>query len=167
MYENADDCQDGGWNPEAGKEKREKERTLKQKEITKIEEESPEERNAALVALSLEGPHIEEPNQEGKAESDDYAAGLTDVLVNQIAVEEMNTVTDPLLNAWQNAAGDEATDMCRNVFASTGEDGVTGSAFAQLFTEAGTLSNVSLGGGRFYVNNVFSLGNEAASDRSA
>jgi hypothetical protein len=163
VYENAEDCQDGGWNPQKHEENREKERTLTPEEIAKREEEPEAEREAALLALNLEGPHIQEPNQEGKAESTDYTAGLTDVLVNQISEEEMNTITDPLLNAWQNAAGDEVTDMCRNFFAATAAEGegntgeITGSSAAQLLTEAGTLSNVSVGAGRFYINNVYSL----------
>jgi PKD domain len=161
-YENAEDCQDGGWNPEKSEETREEERTLTTQEITQLGEDSEKVRDQTLLALELEGPHIEEPNQEGKAESRDYTAGLTDVLVDQISEEEMNMVTDPLLDGWQNAAGDEATDMCRNFFDSTGGQGestggVTGSLIAEPLSEAGTLSNVSLGAGRFYINNVFSL----------
>jgi hypothetical protein len=157
IYENAEDCQDGGWNPEGNRESREEERTLSSEEITHLGKESEKERDAELLALELEGPHIEEPNQEGKAEARDYTAGLTDVLVDQISEEEMNTVTDPLLNGWQNAAGDEATDMCRNTFAATGGGGVSGNVDAELLTEAGTLANVPLGTGSFYVNNVYSL----------
>lgn len=84
------------------------------------------------------------------------------MVVNQIAVEEMNTVTDPLLNSWHDNKGNEATDLCRNIFAATagegeGEGSIAGSATAVKETGAGTLSNVSLGVRRYYINNVFSL----------
>ena len=43
--------------------------------------------------------------------------GLADLIINQIAVEQQNIVTDPLLNAWQDPNGNEATDECRDWFA--------------------------------------------------
>jgi hypothetical protein len=164
-YTTAIDCQDGGWNPEKGEEKREeaKELTLKEEEARKksLEEDTPKKRAEEEEARQLEGPHIEEPNQEGKSEDGGYTAGLTDLLVDQISEEEMNTVTDPLLGSWQDKKGNEATDLCRNFFASTAGEGesdgeVAGSVTANKETEAGTLSNVSLGAGRYYINNVFS-----------
>ena len=74
----------------------------------------------------------------------------------------MNAVTDPLLNAWHDNRGEEATDLCRNAFASTaGENGtggeISGSVKAEPETEAGTLSNVTVGPHRYYINNVFNL----------
>jgi PKD domain len=165
-YTTSFDCQDGGWNPEKGKEVREAPPELPKKEEEAREkafEELPaKKKEEAEEARRLEGPHIEEPNQEGKGEGGSYSAGLADLLVNQIAEEEMNIVTDPLLTSWHDGKGNEATDMCRNVFAATsGENGsrgeVAGSVQVQEGTAAGTLSNVSLGTGRYYVNNVFSL----------
>jgi hypothetical protein len=159
------DCQDGGWNPEKHLEKREepKELSEKEKEARKkqLEEDPPKKRLEEEEAIRLEGPHIEEPNQE-TGEVLDPAAALSDLLINQIAEEEINTVTDPLLNAWQDAKSEEATDLCRNFFASTaGEEGsggeIAGSVVANPLTEAGTLSNVTVGPGRYYINNVFSL----------
>ena len=49
-------------------------------------------------------PHEQEPNQ-GACPSQDGACdtGLADLIVNQIAVEQQNIVTDPLLDAWQDA----------------------------------------------------------------
>jgi hypothetical protein len=164
-YTTAYDCQDGGWNPEKHEETREapKELSLKEEEARKksLEEDTPKKRAEEEEARRLEGPHIEEPNQEGKSEDGGYTAGLTDLLVNQISEEEMNTVTDPLLGSWQDKKGNEATDLCRNFFASTaGEnesDGeIAGSVTANKETQAGTLSNVTLGAGRYYINNVFS-----------
>ena len=72
-----------------------------------------------LEQLRLEGPHQQEPNQEGKGESGDYSPGLADLIVNQIAEEQANIVTDPLLNGWQDAEGHEATDDAATAFAST------------------------------------------------
>jgi hypothetical protein len=131
------DCQDGGWNPEG------------HEEVKEVVKTSP-----------LEGPHIEEPNQEGAGEEGDYAPALTDVLVGQIAEEQANIVTDPLLTSWHNSVtGREATDECRNEFASTAApSSIQGGAAANAKTEAGTLSNESIGGGSYYVNNVINLG---------
>jgi hypothetical protein len=171
-YRTAFDCQDGGWNPEHREEEREarKELTPKEEEALEkqLEEDPPKKRAEAEETIRLEGPHIEEPNQEGKSESGGYTAGLSDLLINQIAEEEINTVTDPLLGSWQDNKGEEATDLCRNFFASTaGEedsDGeIAGSATANLLTGAGTLSNVTVGPGRYYINNVFSLSEKACS----
>jgi len=159
------DCQDGGWNPEKHFEKREEPKELSEKEAKarekQLEEDPPKKRLEEEEARRLEGPHIEEPNQE-TGEDVHPAAALSDLVVNQIAEEEMNTVTDPLLNAWQDTKGEEATDLCRNFFASTAGEGgsggeIAGSVVANPLTEAGTLSNVTVGPGRYYINNVFSL----------
>jgi hypothetical protein len=164
VYSNAFDCQDGGWNPEKSEERREKERELSAEEEATLAKDTAEQRKEAEETRRLESPHIEEPNQEGKAESVDYSAGLPDVLVDQIGEEEMNIVTDPLLTSWHDASGNEVTDMCRNVFAGTaGPTGgeIGGTATANLKTEAGTLSNVTVGVGRYYINNIFDLGDGA------
>ncbi|HTD08665.1 MAG TPA: PKD domain-containing protein [Solirubrobacteraceae bacterium] len=163
-YASSFDCQDGGWNPEKHGEKREKERELTTAEEEALAKDTTEQRNAAEEARRLEGPHIEEPNQQ--PENDSQA--LSDVVVNQIAEEEMNTVTDPLLNSWHDSKGDEATDLCRNFFASTAGEGdshgeIAGSVSPQEETEAGSLSNVSLGARPYYINNVFSLSEGACS----
>jgi hypothetical protein len=164
------DCQDGGWNPEKHGEQKEapKELSAKEEEAreTKLEEDPPKLRAEEEQARRLEGPHIEEPNQ-GAIEYDNTAA-LSDLLVNQIAEEEMNTVTDPLLASWHDAKGNEATDICRDFFASTAGEGdsrgeIAGSATAQKETEAGTLSNVTVGAHRYYINNVFSLSDDRCS----
>jgi len=160
LYDTAFDCQDGGWNPEHNEERYEKERVLTAEEEAALLKDSQEERLIAEEEHRLEGPHIEEPNQEGKAESDDYSAGLSDLLINQIGEEEMNIVTDPLMSSWHDAAGNEVTDICRNVFAGTGSAGIEGTVKANLFTEAGFLSNATVGTGRYYINNVFNLAAE-------
>ncbi len=102
----------------------------------------------------------EEPNQSAKSPDGGYDTGLADLIVGQIASEQQNIVTDPLLNAWQTHApgggeggGNEATDLCRDFFTPT----LGGEAKKQEGTEAGTLYNEELYGGRYYLNNAFDL----------
>jgi PKD domain len=169
-YTSSYDCQDGGWNPEKHGEKKEapKELSVKEEEAREkqLAEDPPQKRAEEEEARRLEGPHIEEPSQ-GVVE-DNYTEALSDLLVNQIAEEEMNTVTDPLLTSWHDGNGNEATDMCRDFFASTAGEGdgrgeISGSAAAKRETEAGTLSNVTVGAHRYYINNVFSLSEDGCS----
>jgi len=164
IYEQGEDCQDGGWNPEKHHETREKPRNVGAEELTKVEAEPEPALVDFLDVLRLEGPHQEEPNQEGgeegKGEEGDYSPGLADLIVNQIAEEQANTVTDPLLNGWQDAEHNEVTDECRNDFdATAGPTGgeIAGSVKAGRETQAGTLSNQSFGTARYYINNVFNL----------
>jgi hypothetical protein len=106
------------------------------------------------------GPHVQEPNQNGRGEEGDYASGLSDLIVGQIAAEQANVVTDPLLTSWQNlATGNEATDECRNVFSATAAPSkLAGSAAADPNTEAGTLSNETIGNHNYYINNIIDIG---------
>jgi hypothetical protein len=163
LYEEAFDCQDGGFYPSTErKEEEEIAPLLTKEEEEKIAKLPPKEREEAEEAHRLKGPHQQEPNQEGKGEGGDYSPGLSDLLVNQIGEEEVNTVTNPLLQSWHDAVGDEATDLCRNWFAATagtaGSIGeIAGSPTADPHTKAGMLSNTTVGGGRFYINNVFNL----------
>jgi hypothetical protein len=157
------DCQDGGFEPgtkpnaELEEKEHEKERTLKEEE--EFREKSAKEKREAEEAreLGLEAPHEQEPNQLGPTRSPDgsFDTGLADLIINQIAVEQQNTVTDPLLNAWQDPAGEELTDECRNSFYAT-----SGSATANPETRAGTLSNQSLGQGSYYLNDAFNLASQ-------
>lgn len=122
------DCQDGGLDPTG-----------------KVVEEPEETR------------HQEEPNQlaPGTVGPDgSFDTGLADLIVNQIAVEQQNTVTDPLLNAWQDKAGFEATDECRNDFALT----LGGSSSEETErTLAGTLYNQTMAGNHYYLNDALNL----------
>lgn len=165
-YTTSFDCQDGGFNPEKHLETREKAQEHTTEEEQALAKDTKEQKEAVEEARRLEGPHIEEPNQE--TQNGDYSQALSEILMNQIAEEEMNTVTDPLLDSWQDKKGDEASDICRNVFAGTaGENGsggeIAGSVAAQPDTKAGTLSNVSLGAHRYYINNVYSLSEDGCS----
>lgn len=122
------DCQDGGLDPS-----------------TKPKIEEPEA-----------PPHQEEPNQlpAGTLGPDGTSdTGLADLIVNQVAVEEQNTVTNPLLNAWQDKAGYEVTDECRNFFALT----IGGESKEVENTFAGTLFNQAMAGNHYYLNDAFNL----------
>jgi PKD domain len=169
-YSAAFDCQDGGFNPEKGKETHEKAKVETPAEEKQEAEMNAEEQAEFAEKRANEAPHIEEPHQEpgneGLDEEGDYAAGLADLLDNQIAVEQANIVTDPLLNGWQDSSHDEVSDECRNKFAATAGEGDGGAiegsvVMASGKTRAGTLSNTTYGDDRYYVNNVFSRSDSA------
>jgi hypothetical protein len=157
------DCQDGGFES-GGKplgELQEKERTKlrslkEQEEFDELPAKEKREEEEARE-LGLEKPHEQEPNQLGEERGPDafWDHGLADLIINQIAVEQQNTVTDPLLNGWQDPSGNELTDECRNSFFSAG-----GSAGAHSLTRAGTLANQSLGAGKYYLNDAFNLASQ-------
>ncbi|MHB8240743.1 MAG: PKD domain-containing protein [Solirubrobacteraceae bacterium] len=121
----ADYCQDGGFNPEPGK------------------------------GYEAE-PIQQEPNQPEQCPSvigDGFCdTGLADLIINQVGVEQQNTVTNPLLNAWQDPIGNEATDECRNFFGPT-----EGSYQPNPATDAGTLYDQEIGGRHYYINDAFDL----------
>ncbi len=149
-------CQDGGFNPASTPsiERKEKEKEHTEKEETEYEEKTKEEKREIKIKRELEGPHQEEPNQGTCPSEDGYCdRGLADLIINQIAVEQQNIVTDPLLNAWQDEDGNEATDECRNFFAPT----LGGSVTADEATGAGTLYNQLLNQHEYYLNDAFNL----------
>ena len=149
------DCQDGGFNPASKPiEQKEKEPEKKAEDKEEKEKKNAEEIQKLEEARKREGPHEEEPNQlTGTGPDGSYDHGLADLIVNQIAVEQQNIVTDPLLNAWQDEKHNEVTDECRNFFATT----LGGSEAANEDTLAGTLFNQSLDGGTYYLNDAFNL----------
>jgi hypothetical protein len=125
-------CQDGGWNLNA-------------------EKGGPIEKTKVP----------QEPNQLATRGADGlYDQGLADLTIGQIAAEQQNTITDPLLNAWQDKEeleGEkiayENTDECRDFFLPISGGGAT----AKEHTGAGNLSNQILGVGNFYLNDAFNL----------
>jgi hypothetical protein len=150
------DCQDGGFNPSSDPpEEREKPKQKTKKQEEELAEKTPEEQQKAKEVEALEGPHTEEPNQPTNNTGPDgfYDTGLADLIINQIAIEQQNTVTDPLLNGWQDPAHNEATDECRDFFAPT----IGGSVTANPNSDAGTLYNQTLDGGFYYLNDAFDL----------
>ncbi len=161
-YVRAYTCQDGGWNPEGHEENYEAPKEMNATEKEAFTKADPEEKAKTDETRELEAPHDEEPNQEaeGKGEAGDYGPGLADLIINQIAVEQADLVTDPMLNGWQDSTHHEVMDECRNVFAGTvgAERGkIDGTVVAGRKTEAGFLSNEELATRRYYINNVFSL----------
>lgn len=120
------DCQDGGYDPAGQKYAEEPEET----------------------------PHQQEPNQLGESivgPDGSFDTGLADLIINQVAVEEQNTVTNPLLNAWQDQAGYEATDECRNDFALA----INKDSSEKKNTLAGELYNQVMAGNHYYLNDAF------------
>jgi hypothetical protein len=152
-------CQDGGLNP-AGVHgyEAEKAKARDKKEQETWEEENQEEKNAAEEAKLLEGPHEEEPNQKVPCPDSDGTCdfGLSDLIIGQLAVEQENMVTDPLLNAWQDSKHYENSDECRFLFGPV----LGGAVTANEDTKAGTLYDQVLGTGNYYINDAFNLAAE-------
>ncbi len=153
--ESAYDCQDGGYDPSSKPiEKHEVRKEKGSKELQEDKEKSPEEQAKIAEAERLEGPHQQEPNQVKCASSDGWCdTGLADLIVNQIAEEQQNIITDPLLDGWQDPHGYEATDECRDFFAPV----LGGDVGAQEGSFAGTLFNQALNGNVYYLNDAFNL----------
>jgi hypothetical protein len=149
------DCQDGGYDPSSKPpEKREEKKEKTTQEIAEDKNKTAEQQREIAEKEKLEGPHQQEPNQV-KCPSPDGGCdtGLADLIVNQIAVEQQNIVTDPLLNGWQDPTGGEATDECRDFFAPV----LGGNVGAQEESDAGTLFNQALVGNDYYLNDAFNL----------
>ncbi|HEX3910884.1 MAG TPA: PKD domain-containing protein [Solirubrobacteraceae bacterium] len=92
---------------------------------------------------------LEEPNQlEGLNPFGNYAEGLADVIIGDLAVEQSNIVVDPLLNGWYQTATDaEQGDMCQRNFGSPPETPPTPNAL----THAANLSNETINGASYYI----------------
>jgi hypothetical protein len=78
--------------------------------------------------------------------------GFGDVALKSISHEELETISDPLLNAWYSASGDEIADMC---------NGLSWSPDSFLPTEggsaaAGTLYNQTINGAHYYLQGAWS-----------
>ena len=147
------ECQDGGWY--AGPKGREREHA---KERTKQTQEAfentmnAEEKAKLLLQEELEGPHEEEPNQQACTTEDGYCDyGLADLIVNQISLQQQDMVTDPLLNSWKDNNEYEVADECRFRFGPE----LGGALLASEETRAGTLSNQSLAGFSYYLNDTY------------
>ncbi len=144
-------CQDGGFNPTSNPIEQH-EGTLTEEEETKFEEMSKDEK-AEFLAKHLARPHEQEPNQVPCPSPDGFCdTGLADLEITQIGSEQQDIVTNPLLNAWKDPAGNEATDECRNFFAPA-----SGGSTANIETGAGTLFNQQFGPGKYYLNDAFNL----------
>jgi PKD domain len=155
------ECQDGGINPagEGGHYELEKKKELSTKEKEAAEEAfenmDNKEKAKAIEVEELEGPHEQEPNQKVPCPNSDGTCdyGLSDLIINQLSLEQENIVTDPLLNAWQDEHHYENTDECRFLFGPV----LGGSSGANLETKAGTLYDQDFNGGTYYLNDAFNL----------
>jgi hypothetical protein len=155
-------CQDGGFEPhestktEPEFEAKEREPSEAAKARHEFEVKSKPEKEPAEVEKEQETtkPVDQEPNQlPGRGPDGSFDTGLADLVINQIAVEQQDIVTDPLLNAWQDSEHNEVTDECRNFFSpATGN-----AAAANGNTLAGMLANEALAGGSYYLNSGYSL----------
>jgi hypothetical protein len=123
-------CQDGGFNPAS----------------TPIEEWEGKK--------GASSSNDQEPNQPARCPSPDgfCDTGLADLIVGQIAIQQENIVTDPLLNAWQDENGFEVADECHNFFAPA-----EGNYAASVGSGAGTLSTQRFGEDRYFVQGTFNL----------
>jgi PKD domain len=102
----------------------------------------------------------QEPNQLPTLDTDgDFDSGLPDVIINEISVEQMATVTDPMLNGWYAPAGanegNEMPDQCRNWFEPTIGGSPTANTTPTNKSEAGTLFNQSIAGHTYYLNTAY------------
>ncbi len=116
------ECQDGGLNPAGanGGYELEAEAEIYRDAATQEEwEEEPESKQEetenplriAEAATCRSPTRLKCPTEDGAC---DY--GLADGTINQVALEQQDIVTDPLLNAWQDAGHYENTDECRFFF---------------------------------------------------
>ncbi len=101
---------------------------------------------------------LQEPNQKGLSPNGTYDHALPDVIINQIASQQVATVTDPMLNGWSEPiTGNEVPDQCRTWF--EGPPVVEGSSTPDANTHAAFFSNQAIAGARYYLNTEF---NQAA-----
>jgi hypothetical protein len=101
----------------------------------------------------------QEPNQSTLGPDGYYDHGLPDVLINQIAAQQIATITNPLFNGWDEPlGGNEVPDQCRDWFEAPPV--VQGSGSSDEKTHAGHFYNQTIGGGSYYLNTEY---NQAAS----
>jgi hypothetical protein len=107
------------------------------------------------VLPNADVPTEQEPNQVTAHPGPDgyYDTGLADLIINDVAIDLQNTITDPLLNAWHDNSGFEVGDECRNDFLLVGG----GTEAPQEHTHTGTLYNQTIGEDNYYVNDDFNL----------
>jgi hypothetical protein len=154
------ECQDAGLNPVGAHggyeiEEAPAETEAQKKEFEKMGPEEKEEYERARAETEiLVGPHEQEPNQEKCPNTNgDCDRGLADLIINQMSLQQQDMVTNPLLNAWQDAANFENTDECRFLFgpakgSPTAEPGsLAGKLYDQTFANAG----------KYYLNDAFNL----------
>jgi len=101
---------------------------------------------------------IQEPNQDGLSPEGTYDHALPDILINELAAEQIDTATDPLLNGWNEPlSGNEVSDQCHLWFEAPPV--VQGSGSPDEHTGAGHFSNQTINGHAYYLNTEY---NQAA-----
>jgi len=96
---------------------------------------------------------LEEPNQfDGLNPEGEYTAGLADVIINDLSIEQQNVVVDPFLNGWyQTATSAEQGDMCQFNFGPPPETPPT----VNPQTHAAAETDESINNDRYYVEWAF------------
>jgi hypothetical protein len=122
-----------------------------------IESENPLKTSGATEAdLACQGDvaPLEEPNQlDGLNPWGNYAAGLADVIINDLSVEQNNIVIDPLLNGWyQTATASEQSDMCQSNFGPAPKEVPS----PNPETHAAQRTNESINGQSYFIQWAFS-----------
>jgi hypothetical protein len=122
-----------------------------------IESENPIKTSGvgeAEIACQSGLPPLEEPNQlDGLNPWGNYAAGLADVIINDLSIEQNNIVVDPLLNGWyQTATADEQGDMCQSNFGPKPPN----EPAPNPETHAGIRSNETINGQGYFIQWAFS-----------
>jgi PKD domain len=122
-----------------------------------IESENPLKTSGvteAEIACQSGVAPLEEPNQlDGLNPWGNYAAGLADVIINDLSIEQNNIVVDPLLNGWyQTATADEQSDMCQSNFGPK----PTSEPSPNPETHAGLRSNETINGQGYFLQWAFS-----------
>jgi PKD domain len=93
---------------------------------------------------------LQEPNQLSEATRNPfggYAAGLADVIINDLSIEQSNVVVDPLLNGWyQTATNAEQADVCQWALGIPPKEAPK----AKELTHAAELSDETINGHAYY-----------------
>jgi PKD domain len=104
--------------------------------------------SAPVKACQNDG-ELEEPNQlSGLNPEGGYTAGLADVIINDLSIEQQDVVVDPFLTGWyQTATGAEQGDMCQYNFGPPPETPPT----VNPQTHAAAETDETIAGGRYYI----------------
>ncbi len=92
---------------------------------------------------------LEEPNQlAGLNPEGEYTAGLADVIINDLSIEQQDVVVDPFLTGWYQTATDaEQGDMCKYNFGPPPESPPT----VNPQTHAAAETDETIGTGHYYL----------------
>jgi hypothetical protein len=118
--------------------------------------ESPLENRVATGAVLAcqNGKTLVESNQRTSfTRNSDYEAGLGDVIVNDLSLEQADIMDDPMLSSgwFQDTSNAEQSDMCRWVFGAKNEEEKKKEEKKKEGTEAETLSTQTIGGVPYYL----------------